>query len=122
MKREIILYKNYFINFYSSLSDAAQEKIEYSLKIIQEQEIVPDKFLRFITNSDGIYEVRARSGNNQYRVLCFFEEGNLKSGGNIVILGNGFIKKSNNRELKKAMKIAEQIKEKYFEEKDELKK
>ncbi len=62
--------------------------------------------------------MRARSGNNQYSVLCFFEEGNLKSGGKIVILGNGFIKKSNTKELKKALKIAEQIKADYFEEKE----
>lgn len=37
---------------------------------------------------DGIFELRIRNGNNQYRVLYFFFEGRK------IILTNGFIKKT----------------------------
>lgn len=117
MKREIIFYENHFADFFVTLNDKAKEKLLYSLDMIQSQDVVLSKFMKYITNSDGIYEVRASSGNNQYRVLCFFEEGDLISGGKVVVLGNGFVKKSKTKELRKALKIAEAIKERYFEEK-----
>lgn len=37
--------------------------------------------------SDGLYEIRVSSGNNIFRIFCFFDEGQL------VILLNGFQKK-----------------------------
>ncbi|MGB1243076.1 MAG: type II toxin-antitoxin system RelE/ParE family toxin [Chitinophagales bacterium] len=116
MEREIIFYENHFADFFVTLGDKAKEKLLYSLDIVKSQEIVPNKFMRHITNSDGVYEVRASSGSNQYRVLCFFEEGDLISGGKIVVLGNGFIKKSKTKELKRALRIAEMLKVRYFEE------
>ena len=37
--------------------------------------------------SDGLYEISVSSGNNIFRIFCFFDEGQL------IILLNGFQKK-----------------------------
>ncbi len=89
MKREIIFYENHFADFFAALNDKAKERLLYSLDMVKSREVVSSRFMRYVKNSDGIYEIRASRGNNQYRVLCFFEEGDLISGGKIVVLGNG---------------------------------
>lgn len=80
------------------------------------QHFVPIQYVKFIENSDGIYEIRVSVGSNEYRVLFFFETSSLIEGGKVVILGNGFIKKDK-KDYKKAVAIAEQIKQKYLAEK-----
>jgi len=50
--------------------------------------IVPEKFLKHLEGTDGLYEMRIKVGSNIFRVFCFFDEGNL------VILLGGFQKKS----------------------------
>jgi phage-related protein len=59
----------------------------------------------------GLYEVRVEVGNNIYRIFSFFDKGNL------VVLSNGFQKKSQKtpkQEIEKALKIMEE----YFHEKE----
>ena len=111
--RVITFYKNHFSNFYYDQDEKTQEKIDYCLTIPEERQVVPKKFVKHITNSDGIYELRVSVKNNQYRILFFFEEGDLISGGKIVILLNGFVKK-NDSDLKKAVKKAERLKTEYL--------
>ena len=58
-------------------------------------------------NTDGLYEVRVQSGSDIFRIFCFFDKGQL------VVLANGFVKKTQKtpkREIEKATKI----KEEYF--------
>ena len=62
-------------------------------------------------NSTGLYEVRVEMESNILRVFCFFDEGQ------IVVLINGFQKKSQ-KTPKKEIKIAEKLKKQYFDEKD----
>ena len=55
--------------------------------------------------SDGLYEIRVSSGNNIFRIFCFFDKGNL------IVLGNAFQKKTRKTpkwEIKKALKIKEE--------------
>lgn len=50
----------------------------------------------------GLYEVRVEVGSNIFRIFAFFDEGNL------VVLGNGFQKKTQKtpkQEIDKALKI-----------------
>ena len=52
-----------------------------------------------MTGTDGIFELRIKSGSNIYRVFCCFDEGRL------IILFNGFQKKTQKtpaNELEKA--------------------
>lgn len=60
--------------------------------------------------TDGIFEIRIEFESNIYRVFCCFDEGN------IVVLFNGFQKKSQKtpkKEIGKALKI----KDEYFNSK-----
>lgn len=63
------------------------QKIAWVLKAVQELEKVPATYFKKITNTD-FCEVRIQIGGNIYRLLGFFYNGN------IVILTNGFQKKT----------------------------
>ncbi|MFO7656690.1 MAG: type II toxin-antitoxin system RelE/ParE family toxin [Bacteroidales bacterium] len=102
MTREIRFYEKYFIEFYLSLELSVQEKIEYIFKVIRTVDRIPEKFLKHIEGTDGLYEIRIKIGSNIYRVFCCFDVGR------IVILFNGFQKKSQKtpkKEIDKALKL-----------------
>ena len=108
MNREIIFYENHFIDFYQNQNEKVKEKIKYVLELIKQVEKVPEKFLKYLTGTDGLYEIRIEYQSNIYRIFCCFDKGNL------VVLFNGFQKKSRktpNNELEKALKL----KNEYFE-------
>jgi hypothetical protein len=110
--REVI-FTSYFIAFYAKQSLKIQEKFDFLIEVLQSQPNIPQKYVKHITNSDGIYELRVSTQQNEYRVLFFFEEGSLIEGGKIVILGNGFVKKDN-KDYNKAVELAEEIKHEYL--------
>lgn len=62
-----------------------------------------------MTNSSGIFEIRVEVGTNIYRVFSFFDKGNL------IILVNGFQKKTQ-KTPKKEIELAEKLKKQYFDE------
>lgn len=100
--RQIIFYKDYFLDFYNSQTDKVRDKIEYVLFVISVAERVPAKFLQHITGTDGLYEIRVEYQGNIYRVFSCFDDGNL------VVLFNGFQKKTQKtptKEIEKALKI-----------------
>lgn len=102
MTREIKFYKNYFIDFYISLDSSVQEKIEYVFNVIKTVDLIPQKFLKHIESTDGLYEIRIKVGSDIYRVFCCFDAGR------IVVLFNGFQKKSQktpDKEIDRALKI-----------------
>lgn len=110
MAREIQFYEKYFIEFYLSLDSTVQEKIEYVFKVIRTVDRIPQKFLKHIESTDGLYEIRIKVGSDIFRVFCCFEAGR------IVILFNGFQKKSQKtpkKEIDKALKL----KQEYFDNK-----
>jgi len=110
MTREIRFYKKYFIDFYLEQELNVQEKIEYVFKVIQTVDRVPSKFLKHIEGTDGLYEIRVKYGNEIFRIFCCFDEGK------IVILFNGFQKKSQRvpgNEIERALKLMKE----YFDRK-----
>ena len=56
--RSIRFYKNYFKEFYVEQNEEVRRKINYSMKMVETQRIIPKKFFRNIDGSDGIYEIR----------------------------------------------------------------
>lgn len=110
MTREIEFFENHFIDFYLQQDAKIQEKIEYIFKVIRTIDHVPEKFLKHIRNTDGLYEIRVSVGSNIYRIFCCFDEGR------VVILFNAFQKKSQ-KTPKKEIEKALMLKEKYFEQK-----
>lgn len=73
--------------FIDSQSAKVAQKIAWVLKAVQEIEKIPKTYFKKITDTD-FYEVRIEISGNIYRLLGFFHNGN------IVILTNGFQKKT----------------------------
>ncbi len=108
-KREIVVYENAFWQFYNKQNQKVKEKINWTIGLIRDLERIPEKYFKHITGTD-LYEIRVSSGNNIYRIFCFFDKGRL------VIVINGFQKKTQKtprREIEKAKKI----KKRYEDEK-----
>ena len=85
--------------------NSVQQKIEWTLNLIRVTQLVPEKYFKHIEGTKGLYEVRVEVGSNIYRIFAFFDKGNL------VVLGNGFQKKSQKtpkQEIEKALKIMEE--------------
>ncbi len=107
-KREIGFYENYFKDFYFKQSLLVRKKIDWTLLLLRDTRIVPEKFLKNLTNTDGLWEVRISAGNGIFRIFCFFDKGNL------VILLSGFQKKTQKTPMKE-IKKAERLKKEYYE-------
>ena len=107
-KRQLVFFKSYFKDFFDPLNSKLKDKIDQVLFMVRIAERIPSKFFKHMTGTDGLFEIRIEYQSNIYRVFCCFDEGNL------VILFNGFQKKSQKtpkKEIDKAMRI----KDKYFE-------
>jgi phage-related protein len=82
-----------------------KDKIVWTLEVIEELQRVPETYLKHIENTDGLYEIRVQVGSDIFRIFCFFDRGKL------VVLANGFQKKSQktpSQEISKAIKIKEE--------------
>lgn len=105
------LYRNYFKDFYKKLDKKSRAKVDWTIQLIEYQEYVPIEYLKKLSGTDDIWEIRVRQSSNALRVLCFFDEGN------IIILENGF-KKKTQKTPKTEIEKAERIKKQYFNEKE----
>ena len=100
--REVIAYKHYFEEFLLKQPTKVQNKIYKVLEIIETYERVPSTYLKAIVGVKGLYEARIKLGSNIWRVFCFFDKGKL------VILLNGFTKKTQKtpkKEIDKAINL-----------------
>ena len=100
--RQVIAYKRHFLDFYEAQTNDVQRKVEWTLNLLQTIDRVPKKYFDHITGTNGLYEVRVELSGNIFRIFAFFDKGNL------VVLGNGFQKKTQKTpkiEIEKALKI-----------------
>lgn len=111
--RHLIFYKDYFQKFFVKQTKKVRAKIIWTFDLIEEIERVPDTYLKHIEDTEGIYEIRVQSGSNNYRIFCFFDHGKL------VVLTNGFQKKSQ-KTPKKEIEMALNIKLEYENEKQKF--
>lgn len=108
--RTVIFYRDYFSSFFSKQKEKVKEKIIWTLSLIEELQRIPETYLKHLEGTDGLYEIRVQQGSDIYRIFCFFDEGRL------VVLTNGFQKKTQKtprQEIEKALKI----KGEYYHEK-----
>jgi len=108
MNRKIITYGGYFESFKETLTEKTKDKIDYCLLLLRTQDRIPVKFISLIRN--GLYELRVEYNGNIYRVFFIFDNDN------IVVLFNGFQKKTQKtppEEITKAL----QIKKEYYADK-----
>lgn len=111
MYREIIFYEDYFDDFYKTLDKKTQEKVDEVLFYLTIVYKIPRKFFLSITGVKGLYEVRVEFVGNIYRIFCCLDKGNL------VVLFNGFQKKSQKTPSKEIEK-AKILMKRYFDEKE----
>ncbi|MFM9826904.1 type II toxin-antitoxin system RelE/ParE family toxin [Flavobacterium sp.] len=78
--------------------EKVKDKIVWTLELLEELERVPETYLKYIDNANGIYEIRVQQGSDIFRIFCFFDQGQL------IILVNGFQKKTQ-KTPKKEIKI-----------------
>jgi len=70
---------------------------------------VPSVYLKNITGTDGLYEIRIQTGSDLFRIFFFNKE-------KIIVIGNGFQKKTQ-KTPKNEIAKAKQIKKNYENEK-----
>ena len=106
--RQIIFHGSHFADFYLEQTTKVQEKIEYVFRLIRQLERVPKKFFDHMDGTEGLFEIRIEVGSNIYRIFSCFDDGN------IVVLFNGFQKKTQ-KTPKNEIEKAEKLKREYFE-------
>jgi phage-related protein len=108
MRRKIVTYGGYFERFMDSLDAKVQEKIQYGLLLLKTQDRLPLKFVKYI--KEELYELRTEYNSNIYRVFFIFDKGQ------IVVLFNGFQKKTQNTPVSE-VELALKIKVQYYADK-----
>ena len=104
--RTVVFYKDYFEKFFVKQTKKVKAKIIWTLQLIEEIEKIPESYLKHIESFNGLYEIRIKTGRNALRIFCFFDKGKL------VILANGYHKKSRKtpkKEIEKAFRIMEEF-------------
>ena len=104
-ERNVIAYKTYFLDFYENQDDNVQRKIEWTLNLVRITQYIPEKYFKHLEGTKGLYEIRVEVESNIFRIFSFFDKGNL------IVLGNGFQKKTQKtpkQELERALKIMEE--------------
>ena len=108
--RKVELYKDYFEKFFAKQDKKTQEKIVWTLELIEDLDRIPVKFLKHV--EEELYEIRVKQGTNIFRIFSFFDEGKL------IVLANGF-KKKTNKLPKSEITKAKRIMIEYFESKND---
>ena len=106
--REVIAYKNYFVDFLTKQPIKVQNKIFKIIEAIETLERIPRTYLKLISGTNGLYEARIQLGTDIWRVFCFFDKGK------VVILINGFQKKTQ-KTPKKEIERAINLMNEYYE-------
>jgi phage-related protein len=104
-QRTVIFYKSYFKEFFIKQRDKVRDKITWTFDLIEELPRIPETYIKHIENTDGLYEIRLQQGSDIFRIFCFFDQGQL------VVLANGFQKKTQKtpqKEIEKALKIKQE--------------
>ncbi|WP_321777914.1 type II toxin-antitoxin system RelE/ParE family toxin [Sulfurimonas sp.] len=73
-------------DFLDSLSSKEAQKVTWVLSLIEDMDNVSTKFYKRLSNCDGIIEIRAQIGKNNFRLLGFEYDGIF------VVLTNSFKK------------------------------
>lgn len=71
--RNVIAYKHYFIDFVRSLPEKMQDKIIKTIEYVEILQMIPEKYLKHIEGTKGLYEIRAKFSSDIVRVFCFFD-------------------------------------------------
>nr|WP_315346978.1 type II toxin-antitoxin system RelE/ParE family toxin [Hoylesella enoeca] len=107
--REVVTYKNHFDEFFKAQTQKVRDKIIKVLDIVEQIERIPQRYLKYIEGTNGLFEIRIQLGNNIFRVFCFFD------GNKLVVLLSGFQKKTQKTPRSEIVR-AERLMNEYYEE------
>ncbi|WP_026842080.1 type II toxin-antitoxin system RelE/ParE family toxin [Citrifermentans bremense] len=93
MRRQVLFYKTEsgkcpLSEFLDKLPGKAAQKITWTLTLLEELEVVPQTYLKKLVNTEEIWEVRASTDADAYRIFCFF------ANGSVVVLTHALTKKT----------------------------
>ncbi len=113
--REVIFYKLPngtcpVEDFLDSLSAKQADKITWVLSLVEDLQLVPRQYFKKLVGTEGIWEVRIEFGSDIFRLLGFFDKGSL------VVLTNGFTKKTQKTSANE-IALAEKRKKEYLSRK-----
>ena len=108
--REVVEFENHFSEFLKKQPVKVQNKIFKKIEAIETLERVLSNYLKMLVGTNGLYEARIQLGSDIWRVFCFFDHGKL------VILLNGFTKKTQ-KTPKNEFEKALQLMQKYYDTK-----
>lgn len=108
--RQTIVFENHFWDFYDAQTSEVQKKIDWVIGLVRTLPVIPVKFFKHLEGTGGLYEIRIKVGSDIYRIFCCFDKGSL------VLLFNGFQKKSD-KTPKKEIEKAEKLKQQYYDSK-----
>lgn len=100
--RTVFYYKTYFLDFFQKQKPKVKDKIIWTFRLIESIKHVSEDYLKHMEGTDGLYEIRVQQGSDIFRIFFFFDKGNL------VVLANGFQKKTQKTpksEIERALKI-----------------
>ena len=111
--REVLFYRTKsdecpVEDFLNTLDNKQAQKVAWVMQAIEELEKVPTTYLKKLTNTKDIWEIRVQVGGNIFRFLGFFDNGNF------IVLTNGFQKKTQ-KMPKSEILLSEQRKKDYLE-------
>ena len=72
--RKVIFYENSYQVFFSRQSQKIKAKIVWTIELIEDLPLIPETYLKYIANTDGLYEIRVRHGSDIFRIFCFFDQ------------------------------------------------
>ncbi|MBS9781332.1 MAG: type II toxin-antitoxin system RelE/ParE family toxin [Gammaproteobacteria bacterium] len=107
MEKQIIAYKGYYQAFMKKLNAKEQDKVRKALLLLRSSERLPYHYIKHLR--DGLYELRVSLGNNALRLFFIYD------GDKIIVLFNGFRKKTQKtpkQEIDKALRL----KKEYYEQ------
>ena len=74
--------------FLDSLTGKQAQKVLWVLKLIEDLDMIPAQYFKKLIDTEEIWEIRVQFGGDIFRLLGFFD------GGSLIILTNGFAKKT----------------------------
>lgn len=110
IQRKILIYENYFEDFYGRQTKKVRNSIDRTVGLVQELKVIPKKIFRELENAEGLFEILVKTGKNTIQIFCFLD------GENIILLQIGFRKKLKDERDSDLMK-AKQLRKEYFEKK-----
>ena len=105
--RKIKVFKSYYKEFYIAQTEAVRKKIDYVIELVKCLEVIPTEYFRKISDVPGLYEIRVSHKGNIFRIFCCQDKGSL------VILFQGFQKKTQKTPLSEIRKAVQIMKEYY---------